>query len=264
MNVGIIGLGRLGLALAFALLENGINLTQIATNKANDNHILALFKPYPTVKFITRDQWQPQDLDLVFLTIADDYLYHISKLLPFCPNIAFVHCSGSVPLTALEPLSSTIGVLYPLQTFSLNYTPNYFNNTPFFIESNQPHLTEKLSEIAALLNKAPNLLYYSDSIKRLHVHVGAVFVNNFTNFMVQIGEALANDNQLPPTIYHKLLTQTVANIKNEGALSAQSGPARRGDSKIILAHRNILEKANHTDLADVYVKISELIYKKYH
>jgi hypothetical protein len=57
------------------------------------------------------------------------------------------------------------------------------------------------------------------------LHVAAVFVNNFTNHLYQIGNEICDENQIPFSILHPLITETAQKIMNLPPALAQTGPA---------------------------------------
>jgi hypothetical protein len=61
------------------------------------------------------------------------------------------------------------------------------------------------------------------------LHVAAVFVNNFTNHLYQIGNEICDENQIPFSILHPLITETAQKIMNLPPALAQTGPAIRND-----------------------------------
>jgi predicted short-subunit dehydrogenase-like oxidoreductase (DUF2520 family) len=73
----------------------------------------------------------------------------------------------------------------------------------------------------------------SEQRKALHV---AVFVNNFTNHLYQIGQEICTDNRVPFEILTPLISETAQKIMLLSPQDAQTGPAKRNDTATIAAH----------------------------
>jgi len=105
----------------------------------------------------------------------------------------------------------------------------------------------------------------SDSVQvitdeqRLKLHLAAVFANNFTNHMIVIAQKLAKENGLDAALLEPLLEKTFLRLKNNLAIELQTGPAVRGDIKIIEKHLKLLE--NHPEWQKIYSFVSENISK---
>jgi hypothetical protein len=77
------------------------------------------------------------------------------------------------------------------------------------------------------------------------LHVAAVFVNNFTNHLYQIGQEICQEHQVPFEILNPLITETAQKIMLLSPSEAQTGPAKRNDTETIEAHEAFLSKENH-------------------
>jgi hypothetical protein len=72
------------------------------------------------------------------------------------------------------------------------------------------------------------------------LHVAAVFVNNFTNHLYQIGQEICTDNRVPFEILTPLISETAQKIMLLSPQDAQTGPAKRNDTATIAAHEAFL------------------------
>lgn len=95
-----------------------------------------------------------------------------------------------------------------------------------------------------------------NSEQRKIVHLAAVFANNFTNFMYNISEVLLKKNKLSFDILKPLILETAEKIQRNSPSDMQTGPAKRGDKKVISEHLKMLN-----DFPE-YKKIYRLITKK--
>ncbi len=172
--------------------------------------------------------------DIYIIAVTDDAIQAVSKQLGNTTALV-VHTSGTVALEAIS--QSRKGVFYPLQSFSKNKTVD-FHKVPFCLEVNQESDFTILSELANILGAKH---YAIDSKQRKKLHLAAVFVNNFTNHMYQIGQEICEEHQVPFEILYPLIEETSKKINTLSPKEAQTGPAKRNDIQTINNH---LEQLN--------------------
>lgn len=194
------------------------------------------------------------DADLYIISVKDDAVARVVEEVNTISGI-WVHTSGSVSIDVLKQKFQQCGVFYPLQTFSRDVDVN-IDEVPFFIEACD-ETTE--NAIFSLAQELSNSVYKANSTQRCKLHIAAVFGCNFVNYLwSQSSEILAEAgydfNVLLPLI--KVTTEKAALISpTEG----QTGPARRGDVKIMEMHEKMLS----SDQAKLYRVLSQCIMKKY-
>ncbi|WP_298321018.1 Rossmann-like and DUF2520 domain-containing protein [uncultured Aquimarina sp.] len=203
---------------------------------------------------ITNDLNDLKKADLYILAISDDAIAKVSSSLPF-QNRLVVHTSGSVPIKAIDNKNSR-GVFYPLQTFSATKKVDY-SKIPFCIEADQEKDVIILKNLASILSKK---IYDISSEQRNVLHVAAVFVNNFTNYMFSVGNEICEENNIPFEILHPLIQETAKKIIEIEPDIAQTGPAIRKDVKTIDRHLEILKNDSQKQL---YKMLTKAIQSKY-
>ena len=161
-------------------------------------------------------------------------------------------------MMVLSGASSYIGVFYPLQTFSKEKRIN-FSDIPICIEGNTVENEEKLLQLARLISRKVLPL---DSAQRKVLHMTAVFACNFSSFMYTIAEDLLKKHNIPFSLLKPLIQQTASLARHEDVFSRQTGPAVRGDSKIMEEHLEMLAK--HGVYMEIYDLISKSIIKHKH
>ena len=109
--------------------------------------------------------------------------------------------------------------------------------------------------------KISPLVYELTFEQRKILHVAGVFASNFMNHSVFLGQKLLQGNDIPISILNPLLRQSFAKIINGDAYSAQTGPAARGDRKVVESHVEML--SSEEKLAEIYKIMSESIIKTY-
>jgi predicted short-subunit dehydrogenase-like oxidoreductase (DUF2520 family) len=223
---------------------------------AADVNLIQVYNKRPLLKidfkaaFIT-DLSELKPSQIYIIAIPDDAISPFSEALNLEDSLV-VHTSGSLAMTALKSLSHK-GVFYPLQSFSKNKPVN-FSEIPFAIEAENPSDLELLKTLAKCLSP---LVYKIDSNQRKQLHVAAVFVNNFVNYMYTIGEELCQSNNIDFNILKPLIKETALKIKNLSTKEAQTGPAKRFDNNTIENHLNILP----SEYKEIYTLLTNSIQK---
>jgi len=180
--------------------------------------------------------------DLYIISVSDDAISEVSEQLPF-KNQLVVHTSGTTSIDVLDPKNRK-GVFYPLQTFSKAKSVN-FSIIPICLEAQNPQDYTILETVAKSISEA---VFSISSEQRKSLHVSAVFVNNFTNHLYQIGQEICENNQVPFDILKPLILETADKIKFLSPADAQTGPAKRHDSTTIEAHLNYLTDENQRNI----------------
>jgi predicted short-subunit dehydrogenase-like oxidoreductase (DUF2520 family) len=146
-----------------------------------------------------------------------------------------VHTSGAISMNKLKS-NAKKGVFYPLQTFTKNASID-FSEIPICIEA----ATKKDENLLKILaNSISKNTYLINSTQRKSLHVAAVFVNNFVNHMYYLGEEICNKYNVPFEILHPIIKETASKIESLSPFEAQTGPAKRNDTKTIEEHLAIL------------------------
>ncbi len=196
------------------------------------------------------------EADIYILAISDDAIAEISSILPF-KNRLVVHTSGSVPMSYIAK-NNKKGVFYPLQTFSKDIPVDY-KDVPFCIEAEEKKDLKLLKELASILSEK---VYQISSNQRNILHVAAVFVNNFTNHLIAVGNDICNEHDVPFEILHPLIQETTQKITQISAKQAQTGPAIRNDSKTIERHLKMLTDNSQKEIYQILTKAIQSKYGK--
>ncbi|OIQ18720.1 MAG: hypothetical protein BM557_06950 [Flavobacterium sp. MedPE-SWcel] len=194
-----------------------------------------------------------KEADIYIISVTDDDISEVSSLLPFS-NKLVVHTSGSVALEQLDAKNKR-GVFYPLQTFSKNKEVN-FKQVPLCLESENKHDYTILEKLA---NTVSDNVYSISSNQRKSLHVAAVFVNNFTNHMYNMGNTICEQNNVPFDILKPLIQETANKVQVLSPEQAQTGPAKRNDTATMQKHIEFLDNEN---LKTIYKLLSHSIQNK--
>ena len=174
--------------------------------------------------------------DICILAVRDSDITSISKELKELDCLT-VHCSGATPLSALNNLKR-IGVWYPLQTFSRDFTVD-LSGIPIALESNSQTDIDLLERLALAVNAKPVSI---DSEQRSSLHLAAVLVNNFVNHLFSLGQEVLIDQSLDFDLLIPLIEETVRKANINGPKNSQTGPAVRNDEVTIKKHLEALRE----------------------
>jgi predicted short-subunit dehydrogenase-like oxidoreductase (DUF2520 family) len=93
------------------------------------------------------------------------------------------------------------------------------------------------------------------------IHLSAVFICNFTNHILTLGEQVAIKAGVPIEIFYPLLKETVSKAMDIGPERSQTGPAIRSDQNTIEKHLELLSFS--PELQKIYSEITISIIKYY-
>lgn len=230
-NISFIGAGNVAASLSAGLKAAGHVILSVASRSGDSARALAE---------ASGAEWRadlsvPDNCDILILAVTDTAVTEIASSAGIPGNTLIVHTAGSVPLAALGRKKNA-GVLYPLQTFTKGFPPD-LRKVPFFIEATDSRSLAMLREIGNGIGAGA---WDCDSVQRRHLHVAAVFTNNFSNFMMTTGEAIAGGAGFDPELLHPLMEETVRKALRTGPASSQTGPAVRHDRGTIKSHIELL------------------------
>lgn len=196
------------------------------------------------------------DADIYFIAVKDNALPGLAKKINLGDKL-IVHTSGSVGMDILKKASKNYGVFYPMQTFSKQKKID-LHGIPVFIEANRVENEKILLTLAHQVAGKKNI-HRMNSEQRKIVHLAAVFANNFPNHLYTIAEKILNTRKLSFDILKPLILETAGKIQDNSPAIMQTGPAKRGDKKIINEHLKMLKP--YPGYKKIYKLISGSIYK---
>lgn len=253
LNLVLIGAGKLATQFSITAQKKGNSIVQVFSRTKKSAETLA--KKLNT-EYTTEAEQIVLGADLYFVAFSDSAFELVLPKIKFKNNFV-VHCSGSMPLSALSSYSENIGVFYPLQTFSSESEVD-FSELPIFIEANSRYNIKILNDFA--LQFSPNVVFLN-SEKRKILHISAVFANNFVNHFYTVANELLKLIDLPFEVLKPLIKETAEKVKFLPPNFAQTGPAVRFDENIINSHLNELEGIK--DFKELYETVSKSINQYY-
>ena len=193
--------------------------------------------------------------DLVIIAVKDDAISDIAPYLIDYKGLV-VHTSGTKPSGVLNGVKR-YGVFYPLQTMSKEREIS-FDEIPLLIYANSNDDLAKLRTFAEIFSSK---VYECDDKQRKAIHLSAVYVSNFTNVMLEIGDKLLKNNNLSLEIMKPLVMEMIEKSFEISPEKALTGPARRGDFATIAEHEKML--AYNPDELAIYMILTDYIIEKY-
>lgn len=248
MKIVIIGSGNVAYHLAKAFTQNNIEVSQIfGRNEVELNKISEeLNIPYSTKELA--------DADLYLISVSDSAVEQVSDLIR-TEKALVAHTSGSLPIETLNG-DYRKASFYPLQTFSKTKNLNY-SKIPFFIEAENQIDEKSLFELASLIS---DNVETSDYEKRKYIHLTAVFACNFVNHLFARAKEISDSQDLDFNYFIPLIDETVEKIHHLEPKSAQTGPAVRGDKRVLKLHEELITDKEHLK---IYQLMNESIKKMY-
>ena len=254
MRIALIGAGRVASCMGPRLREAGHTIVAVYSRTVEHARELASTLGAPS---FDRLEVLPE-ADVYLTMLSDDALTTLApEIVKACPDALFLHTAGSIPMDIWKDAGARrYGVLYAMQTFSKGISIDW-EQVPVFVEANS---SEVLVTVMALaLDLSPNVTPLS-SKGRKKLHIAAVFTCNFTNHMYAISEQLLKEEGIPFSVMLPLVRETARKVETLSPAAAQTGPAVRGDRKVVNEHLELLK--DNPEYAEIYRLITTDINKE--
>lgn len=197
------------------------------------------------------------EADAYLTMLTDDALVRLAPaIVKGRESALFLHTAGSIPMDIWKDAGANrYGVLYAMQTFSKGAQIDW-TQVPVFVEGCNATELETIIHLASGLSKKVLPL---SSTGRKKLHIAAVFACNFANRMYAISEDLLATEGVPFSVMLPLVRETARKVETMSPAQAQTGPAVRGDRKVINEHLKLLR--DYPEYAQLYKLISVDINK---
>ena len=227
MRIALIGRGRVATHLLKALLQAGHEVVSVNSRTLEE---------------------LPLEADVYILSVKDSALQDVIRnAVKGREGQLFVHTAGSMSMDLFKGCCARYGVLYPMQTFSLDREVN-FREIPLFIEGDDPRIRAVAESLSAHV-------YELSTADRRYLHLAAVFACNFTNHCYALAADVLAQKGLPFDVMLPLIDETARKVHELHPTDAQTGPAVRGDQNVMDAQSALLDDR----LATIYMLMSESI-----
>lgn len=255
MKVVMIGSGNVATVLGGKAAAAGHEMVQVvARNPEPAARLAAEWGCNYTIR------WEEIDpaADIYIVAISDRGLERVGDVLSL-PGRLVVHTAGAVALSVLLPVSTHCGVLYPLQSLKAAVRP--FPEIPLLVDAHRP---EDLPVIEAFAGTLSRQVQQVDDRTRLKLHLAAVVVNNFSNFLYTLTAEFCRREGIDFSLLQPIIHETAERLNRFPPRDMQTGPAVRGDKATSERHLELL--SNHNIISELYklftIKIEEFYQVK--
>ena len=247
MDISIIGGGKLGTNLGFALVKKGFSIKGVSCR--------SLSSAEESVNFIGQGVPIASNVEcaslgnLIFICVPDREIEKLGNELSsgglnWKGKYVF-HCSGlltSDALSSLKEKNAYVASFHPIQSFSQKKpVENKFKGIYFGLEGDEEALNlakkivEKLEAKYLRISKENKALY----------HTACTIASNFFVVLLDIATELLKETDISKELAFNslfpLVKGTMENIEKFGIKEALTGPLIRGDLETIHAHIKALE-----------------------
>lgn len=249
MNIVMIGSGNVAAVLGRKFVAQGHEILQVLGRNAAAASELAYEWNTESANYSSLIN---KDADVYIIAVADKAIFEVIKDLHL-QNKVVAHTAASVDMDVLKEVTNDYGVFYPLQ--SLRKEQVLLPDTPIYIEAATEKAKITLEKLARSINNGDNLS--ADIDKRTKLHVGAVMVNNFINYIFYLAEDYSKKEGIAFAELLPLINNTFHRLHEASPTLMQTGPAARNDKETIQKHQEILK--THPELLKLYIFFTENI-----
>jgi predicted short-subunit dehydrogenase-like oxidoreductase (DUF2520 family) len=252
-NIAFAGAGKVASALSKVLFDSGHSIIRIVSPGKENGEKTA---------FLCNAEWSDQlifseDTDIIIVAVTDRMLEEVLSSISCGKNTIVAHTAGSFGLDVFPVSISGKGVFYPLQTFTQGRQLS-FPEIPLFTEAGDKKTESVLRSLGESIGCT---VYISDAEHRRLLHVAAVFVSNFTNYMLTSGKVITGRTGFSFDLLKPLIIETVNKALEGDPVESQTGPAVRYDINTIEKHTKLL--SFNPELKKMYKDISSSIMNYY-
>ena len=245
-RVVIIGSGNVATSIALSLKDR-CELVQIYSRTIANAQTLAQQVGCEAISDLRN---VAPNADVYIISVKDDAIASVVDVVPD-NGALWLHTSGSTPIDVFREKRTRYGVLYPMQSFSKSH-PARMSEVHIFIEGCDSYASKEVKELASLMTKN---VHEASSKERERLHIAAVFSCNFANHMFTLSSEVLDEAGIPFDAMLPLIKTTIAKLDSMTPQESQTGPAARGDVKIIEKHL----KSLHGDKRKIYKLLSQSI-----
>jgi len=261
LTVTIIGVGRVGGALALSLPPDKYTIENLVVRENGDVASIAKARDRPAIA--SCDALSALSSDIVFITTPDSAIASVAGRLDGKPNGSTVvlHTSGALSSAILGDLKSdqvSVGSLHPLVSISsAELGPERFRGAFFCVEGD-PAAVKVADAIARDLGGKP---FTIDSKKKTLHHAAAVTACGHLVALFDASVEMMTAAGLSPEqsaeILMPLVESTVENLKTQSTATALTGTFARADVETFSRHLAALNELGADDLLQIYLLLGE-------
>lgn len=256
-NVAIIGVGKVGGALAIALSERGYEISQLVTRRYEKaREIARLIEPRPQV--ISSEELEKVSADVVFITTQDSEITVVAEALAEkLEHLPFVfHTSGALSSKVLKSLRDggcEVASIHPLISISdAKLGAKRFKNSYFCIEGDSEavniaeQMIEDLEGKPFSIETKHKILYHAAAVTACG-HLVAL-ISAAIEMLSKCGLSREKSQQ----ILLPLISGTIQNLAVQTPAEALTGTFARADIEGARKHLQTLRENVSPELLEIY------------
>lgn len=242
-NIGIVGAGKVGTSLGAYLLGKGVAVTGFYD--AVEAQALSAAErtgscPYGTLQELLAAN------EAVLLTTPDDLIGQVWEACRHSPidGKCFFHCSGVLGSDEFKGYAEAgvhVGSMHPVCAVNSRNSEAVFSGKFFVLEGDQTGLEMMKSLMTAMGNDYKVI----PTGQKAKYHAAAAASSNLFCALADMAEGWMRDCGFDAQSAHELLTPlmlgNMANVAEQGAVTALTGPVERGDAGTVAKHLAVLE-----------------------
>jgi len=261
MKISIIGVGKLGGALAIALSRKNFEIENLfARNSENTKKIAELVESKAKIKF--ENEFSQISSDVILIATQDFEIENVAqklrKNLRHKPTV--FHTSGSLSSDILKDLNAVgckVGSIHPLVSISdAELGAERFADAFFCVEGDEEavkvgdRIVRKLGGKSFSINARYKTLYHASATAASGLLVALVDVAIEMLTRCGIDDADAQKILLP------LIKSTVENLEAQSTAEALTGTVARADVKTLENHLETLKENVSAEAREVYLQLA--------
>jgi predicted short-subunit dehydrogenase-like oxidoreductase (DUF2520 family) len=262
-SVSIIGVGRVGGALALALCEKGYRIENlISRNTENARKIAGQISSSPEIK--TLENFKITSEEIIFIAVQDSEIKNVVEKFTQNPpksETFFFHTSGSLSsevLSSLKDKNCKTGSIHPLVSISDSFIGvKRFKDSYFCVEgdSEAVKIAEKI--VKDLGGKSFSIetkyktLYHASAVTACG-HFAALI-----NTAAEMLETCGIKKSEAKKILMPLVKSTFENMEEQSFAEALTGTFARGDLETLEKHIETLKENATREQAAIYLLLGE-------
>ncbi|MDQ3633370.1 MAG: DUF2520 domain-containing protein [Acidobacteriota bacterium] len=262
-SVSIIGVGRVGGALALALCEKGYRIENlISHNIENASKIAEQISSSPGIK--TLQNFQITSEDIIFIAVQDSEIKNVVEKLTQNPpknETFFFHTSGSLSSEVLSLLKNNkckTGSIHPLVSISDSFIGvKRFKDSYFCVEGDSEavkiaeKIVEDLGGKSFSIETKYKTLYHASAVTACG-HFAALI-----NTAAEMLETCGIKKSEAKKILMPLVKSTFENMEEQSFAEALTGTFARGDLETLEKHIETLKENATREQAAIYLLLGE-------
>lgn len=252
-RVWVVGPGRAGLSLAYALWESGAVASLAVSGRRRDPPLHPHFGP-GGIRYVCGPAPPERGTTALILAVPDHAIFQVAQVIarlgeapPACAAYHLSGVSGTDPLAPLADQGYLVGVLHPLQALADPLRGARRLRGSFFGVSGVPEAVVQARRLVCALGGHVLLI---PSAKRALYHAGAVFASNVMVAALAVAQRILVGAGVPAEEAQEALLVlargSLENVEALGLAGALTGPVVRGDAETVDLHLRALERRDRS------------------